>query len=66
MADRDEVPKIGRSFVGLARALITPAIRAKLIALKDFTYDDPGLGYPAWKLDVANRLKRQQIDAILV
>lgn len=58
-------PKIGRSFVGLARALMTPAIRTKLIALKDFVYEDPGFGYPAWKLDVANHIKRQQIEAIL-
>lgn len=58
-------PKIGRSFVGMARALMTPSIRSKLIALKGFEYEDPGFGYPAWKLDVANRLKREQIDAIL-
>lgn len=58
-------PKIGRSFVGLAKGLLTPAIRAKLITLKDFEYEDPGFGYPAWKLDVANRLKEQQIAAIL-
>lgn len=58
-------PKIGGDFITVARALITPSIRSKLIALKDFEYDDPGFGYPAWKLDVANRLKRKQIDAIL-
>lgn len=58
-------PKIGRSFVGLARALLTSDLRAKLIALKDFVYEDPGFGYPAWKLDVANHLKNQQIEAIL-
>ena len=58
-------PKIGRSFVGMARALLTPDMRHRLIALKDFEYEDPGFGYPAWKLEVANRLKRQQIDAIL-
>lgn len=59
-------PKIGRSFVGMARALLTPEIRSKLIALKDFTYEDPGYGYPAWKLEFANRLKERQIEAILV
>lgn len=58
-------PKIGRSFVDIARALMTPAIRSKLVALKDFEYEDPGFGYPRWKLDVANKLKRDQIDAIL-
>jgi len=58
-------PKIGRSFVDMARALITPAIRSKLVALKDFEYEDPGFGYPRWKLDVANKLKRDQIEAIL-
>ena len=58
-------PKIGRSFVGLARALLTSTMRAKLIALKDFEYTDPGFGYPAWKLRVANRLKQQMIEDIL-
>lgn len=58
-------PKIGGGFVEVARALITPAIRSKLVALKDFEYEDPGFGYPRWKLDVANKLKRDQIDAIL-
>ena len=58
-------PKIGRSFIGMARALLTPDMRRRLIALKDFEYEDPGFGYPAWKLEVANRLKRQQIDTIL-
>lgn len=58
-------PKIGNDFVVMARELITPAIRAKLIALKDFEYTDPGLDFPQWKLDAVNRLKDVQIDAIL-
>lgn len=58
-------PKIGRSFVSIARSILTSSMRAKLVALKDFEYDDPGFGYPSWKLDVANKLKRDMIDAIL-
>ncbi len=58
-------PKIGGGFVAAARALLTSEIRAKLVTLKNFTYEDPGFGYPAWKLEVANRIKEQQIDAIL-
>ena len=58
-------PKIGRDFVAMARALMTPAIRSKLISLKRFEYQDPGFGYPTWKLDVANRLMHDQIAAIL-
>ncbi len=58
-------PKIGNDFVAVARALVTPAIRAKLIDLKDFEYQDPGLDYPAWKLDAVNRLKNRMVDAIL-
>ncbi len=58
-------PKIGDDFVVVARALITTPIRAQLVALKDFEYTDPGLGYPAWKLDAANRCKNRMIDAIL-
>lgn len=58
-------PKIGTDFVRIARALITPDIRAKLITLKDFEYTNPGLGYPAWKLEAANRLKDRMIADIL-
>ena len=58
-------PKIGTDFVAIARELATTAIRAKLVALKDFAYEDPGLGYPAWKLESVNRLKDCQIAAIL-
>lgn len=42
-----------------------PASRAKLIALKDFEYADPGMDYPSWKLDAVNRLKDRMIGAIL-
>jgi len=58
-------PKIGGDFVEVARALLTPRIRDRLMAIKDFEYQDPGFAYPAWKLDVVNRLLRRQIDAIL-
>lgn len=58
-------PKIGGNFVEVARALMTPAIRSKLVALKDFEYEDPGFGFPRWKLDVANKLLRDQVAAIL-
>ena len=58
-------PKIGGGFVVVARAMLTSDIRAKLVVLKDFEYEDPGFGYPAWKLEVANRLKNQMIEAIL-
>lgn len=58
-------PKIGTDFVAIARQMLTSDIRAKLVALKDFEYVDPGLGYPRWKLDSVNRLKNRQIEAIL-
>ncbi len=58
-------PKIGTDFIAIARAVMTPGIRAKLIELKDFEYTDPGYGYPKWKLDAVNRLKRRQISLLL-
>lgn len=58
-------PKIGFDFVDTARKMLTPSIRAKLVVLKDFEYEDPGFGYPRWKLDAVNQLKNRQIDAIL-
>ncbi|MDO4798565.1 MAG: hypothetical protein Q4A01_11180 [Coriobacteriales bacterium] len=58
-------PKIGGDFVVVARAMLTSDMRAKLVRLKDFTYEDPGFGYPTWKLEVANHIKDQMIHDIL-
>lgn len=58
-------PKIGTDFITIARALMTPAIRAKLVELRDFEYTDPGFDYPKWKLDAVNRLKNRQIAKLL-
>lgn len=58
-------PKIGASFVGISRSLLTSDIRAKLVALRDFEYADPGFDYPTWKLDAVNRLKDKMIAGIL-
>lgn len=58
-------PKIGADFVDIARKMLTSDIRAKLIELKDFEYQDPGFDYPQWKLDAVNQLKNTQIQAIL-
>ena len=58
-------PKIGSDFASIARSLMTPAIRAKLVDLRDFEYSDPGFGYPAWKLDACNRLKDRMLADLL-
>ena len=57
--------KIGGDFIATARTVMTPAIRAKLVALSDFEYEDPGFGYPQWKVDAVNRLKNRQVAKIL-
>lgn len=58
-------PKIGTTFTTIARELLTSDIRAKLVALKDFEYTDPGLDYPTWKLETVNRCKDRMIADIL-
>lgn len=58
-------PKIGTGFIPIARQLMTPQIRAKLVALRDFEYTDPGEGCPAWKLAAVQRLKDVQVEALL-
>ena len=68
--DREEylrltAPKIGTDFVDIAHELMSPAIRSKLVALRGFAYADPGLDFPARKLDVANWLTQRQLAAIL-
>ena len=62
---RHTVETIMRRLGIIARAVMTPAIRAKLVELRDFEYTDPGFDYPKWKLDAVNRLKNRQIEALL-
>ena len=58
-------PKIGTDFVAIAQKMLTPTLRAKLISLKGFEYTDPGMDFPPWKLDAANRLTQTMITRIL-
>lgn len=57
-------PKIGTDFIAIGRALMTPAICAKLLDLKDFEHGNPGFDCPRWKLDSVNKLKNVQIEAL--
>lgn len=59
------LPKIGDDFIATAKSVLNPSLRSTLIALKDFQYEDPGFGYPKWKLDYANKLKQAQIEGVL-
>lgn len=61
----EQGPKLGGDFVETARAVLTPALRADLINLKSFDYQDPGEGFPVWKLQRDNELKDRQLKAIL-
>lgn len=58
-------PKIGDDFAKMAKEMLTSRIQQKLVSLKGFSYADPGMGYPAWKLDAANRAKDVMIERIL-
>ncbi|MBP3222944.1 MAG: hypothetical protein J6M18_03350 [Actinomycetaceae bacterium] len=58
-------PKIGRTFESIARELMTSDIRAKLVSLRDFEYENPGQGCPQWRVDMLNTVKERQISAIL-
>jgi len=49
----------------LSIRLAASAICTKLVSLKHFAYEVPGLGYPKWKLYAVNRLQDRQKDAIL-
>ncbi len=62
---RGQGPKLGGDFIETARAVLTPELRADLVNLKSFEYEDPGEGFPAWKLRLCNELKDRQIKAIL-
>lgn len=57
-------PRLGEEFVSSARELMTDRMRRILIRLKDFEYEDPGHGYPEWKLKLLNRMKDWQINSI--
>jgi hypothetical protein len=58
-------PKIGDDFVGVARQLLTPAVRAKLVRLRGFSFKNPGHGYPDWKVAALDELKDRQLAALL-
>ena len=58
-------PKIGGDFTVVAKAMLTGDMRSRLVALKDFSFEDPGYGYPVWKLEIVRRLKDQMIEGIL-
>jgi hypothetical protein len=58
-------PKIGDDFVDVARQLLTPSVRAKLVRLRGFAFENPGCGCPDWKVAALNELKDRQLAAIL-
>ena len=58
-------PKLGKDFVTIAQGVLTPKLRTELINLKNFDYEDPGFGFPKWRLDMLNDIKDQQIKDIL-
>lgn len=58
-------PKLGGTFEGVARELLTSDLRATLISLRDFDYENPGFDCPQWRVDMLNELKERQIDMIL-
>ena len=59
-------PRIGADFVLTARGMLTPAIRADLTALTDFTFaDHPQIHIPADRLDALSAIVRHQARRIL-
>ena len=58
-------PKIGGTFIGIARELLTPRLRKILITLKDFKFKDPGFGFKTERLDLLDKVLQSQIDLIL-
>ena len=61
----EQGPKIGYDFVEMARAVMTPEYKSVLVNLRDFDYQNPGLGCPQWKIDTLNRLKDETVNRIL-
>ena len=58
-------PKIGRDFVQTAKDVMTKSIRADLINLKGFKFENPGYGFPEWKLETLSRIVNDMIMKIL-
>ena len=61
----EQQPRIGEDFVVTAKAVMTGRIRSRLIALKDFSFTDPGEGCPKWRTELANQIKNRMIERIL-
>ena len=63
---KEKGPRIGTDFVKPAQAVMTSAIQAELINMKDFRFEQhPSCPYPEWRLDAINQLLGCQIRAIL-
>lgn len=45
--------------------MLTDELRERLAGLRDFSYSNPGYGYPDWMIDSLNRIKDIQLKAIL-
>lgn len=63
---KEKGPRIGADFVKPAQAVMTSAIQAELINMKDFRFEQhPSCPYPEWRLEAINQLLGCQIRAIL-
>lgn len=61
----EQTPVLYNDFVSAAKDSLSSEEQAKLIKLKSYDLQDPGYGFPSWKLKADNQMLHQQIDEIL-
>lgn len=64
---RNSTTAFGTDFIDTAKEAMDryPGIRSRLIAAKSFCFDDPGFGFPQWRLDMLNEVLSLQIGRVL-
>lgn len=61
----EQTPVLYNDFVSAAKDSLSSEEQAKLIKLKSYDLQNPGYGFPSWKLKADNQMLHQQIDKIL-
>lgn len=66
MRENNKGPRLGGDFIPLAKELMTPEMRKRLINMHGFKFKKhPRYNLPDWRLDLLNKIVNQQIENIL-
>lgn len=66
ISDNNKGPRLGSDFISVAKELITPDMRRRLINMHGFVFKKhPRYNLPDWRLDALSKIVNNQIEMIL-